>query len=70
MDWETESHYFQSSNASSITGEMTEKTISLQVDQSILTHESAMVSNYIPTCNGEDALLRWVDSELESRQIS
>uniref|UniRef100_A0A7S4QJT5 Uncharacterized protein n=1 Tax=Ditylum brightwellii TaxID=49249 RepID=A0A7S4QJT5_9STRA len=67
MDWEADSLYFQSRNISSTEWDMTEKANSLQVNQSIpSSHGSAMIPNYIPTCDGEDALLRWVDSELES----
>eukprot|EP00957_Ditylum_brightwellii_P003517 266310-Ditylum_brightwellii.AAC.1 len=67
MDWEADSLYFRSENESSTIWEKNEKTNPLRVDQSIpRSHEETAISNAVPACEGEDALLRWVDAELAS----
>uniref|UniRef100_A0A7S4QM53 Uncharacterized protein n=1 Tax=Ditylum brightwellii TaxID=49249 RepID=A0A7S4QM53_9STRA len=67
MDWEADSLYFRLENEFSTIGKKTEKIIPLRVDRSILRlHEEATMSNSVPDCNGDDALLRWVDAELAS----
>uniref|UniRef100_A0A7S4VA84 Uncharacterized protein n=1 Tax=Ditylum brightwellii TaxID=49249 RepID=A0A7S4VA84_9STRA len=67
MDWEADSLYFRSENESSTIGEMTEKTNPLRVEQSIpRSHEEAAISNSVPDCDGEGALLSWVGAELAS----